>query len=198
MFRDGKIFARGASDNGQSLVASLFALRELKDIGLPLPFNVGVSLVADEEFDSKAGVYYLLDHDKFRKKDLVIVEGGSYKGRQISVAEKHLLWIKLTTHGKQVHASNPSKGVNAHKLGIKIALDLDSKLHQKYSRSDPFFVKEHDIHLRNHKERCQRGKHQYNSRDRRDLHGLQSTPRLFNGFDHRVPQIQDQEARNPE
>jgi len=143
IFRDGKIFARGASDNGQSLVASLVALKELRDIGEPLPFNVGVSLVADEEFDSKAGIYYLLDQNKFRKKDLVIVEGGSYRGRQISVAEKHLLWIKLTTHGKQVHASHPSNGLNAHKIGMKIALDLDSKLHQKYSRSDPFFDKEH-------------------------------------------------------
>ena len=143
VIRDGKIFARGASDNGQSLVASIFALKEIKDLGVPLSCNFGVSLVADEEFDSKAGVYYLLDRNKFRKSDLVIVEGGSYGGRQISIAEKHLLWIKLITHGKQVHASNPSKGVNAHKIGMRMGLDLDLKLHQKYNRSDPFFDKEH-------------------------------------------------------
>ena len=33
VIKDGKIFARGAEDNGQSLVASLFALRELKLLG---------------------------------------------------------------------------------------------------------------------------------------------------------------------
>ena len=143
VIRDNKIFARGASDNGQELVASLFALKEIKDLGLHLPFNFGVSLVSDEEFDSKAGVYYLLDHGMFRKEDLVIVEGGSYRGRQISIAEKHLLWIKLITHGKQVHASNPSKGVNAHKIGMKVALDLDASLHRKYNRSDRFFDREH-------------------------------------------------------
>jgi succinyl-diaminopimelate desuccinylase len=144
VFKDGKIFARGASDNGQSLVASLFALRELKELGVLPPCNFGVSLVSDEEFDSKSGVYYLLDNNvKFRKDDLIVVEGGSYKGHYVSISEKHLLWIKLVTHGKQVHASNPSKGVNAHKIGIKAVLELDAKLHQKYSRSDPFFDKEH-------------------------------------------------------
>jgi len=50
--RDGKIFARGAEDDGQSLVASLFALLTLKKLELPLPYNVGVWFVADEEFAS--------------------------------------------------------------------------------------------------------------------------------------------------
>ena len=58
---DGKIFARGAEDNGQSLVSSLFALRELKSLGERLPFNVGAWFVADEEFGSNYGARYLLE-----------------------------------------------------------------------------------------------------------------------------------------
>ncbi len=60
VIQNGKIFARGAEDNGQALASKLFALRELKKINAKLPFNVGIWGVADEEFGSEYGVKYLL------------------------------------------------------------------------------------------------------------------------------------------
>jgi succinyl-diaminopimelate desuccinylase len=140
--RGGRIFARGASDNGQSLVASIFALRELKNLDVLLPFNVGVALVSDEEFDSRHGVYFLLDGGHFGKRDLVVVEGGSPGGVRLHVAEKHLLWLKFVTRGKQVHASLPSQGLNAHKTGMKLGLALDEELHKKFPKTNGFFPKE--------------------------------------------------------
>ena len=99
--KDGKIFARGAEDNGQSLVSSLFALRELKRLGVQLPFNMGVWAVADEEFGSEFGVKYLLDHNYFGPRDLIVVpDAGSPEGLVVEVAEKNLLWFKITTRGK--------------------------------------------------------------------------------------------------
>src|SRR5579875_2742817 len=46
--KDGKIIARGAEDNGQSVAASILALLELKKIGVDIPFDFGIWLVADE------------------------------------------------------------------------------------------------------------------------------------------------------
>ena len=99
--KDGKVFARGAEDNGQSLVSSLFALRELKKLDAELPFNVGIWGVADEEFGSEYGVKYLLDHDYFKPSDLVVVpDAGTPDGVSVEIAEKNLLWFKVTTKGK--------------------------------------------------------------------------------------------------
>jgi succinyl-diaminopimelate desuccinylase len=138
--KDGKIIARGAEDNGQSLVASVFALRALKKLGLPLPFNVGVWLVADEEFASNYGIKSLLKEGLFKKEDLVVVpDAGSPQGTDIEIAEKSLLWLKVTTKGKQVHASLPRKGLNAHRIGMKLALDLDQVLNGKYTARNALY-----------------------------------------------------------
>ena len=137
---EGKIFARGAEDNGQSLVSSLFALRELKSLGERLPFNVGAWFVADEECGSNHGVKYLLEHSSFSPNDFIVVpDAGSPNGTDIEIAEKNLLWFKVTTRGKQVHASRPSKGRNAHRFGMKLALTLDESLHQRYPKRNDLF-----------------------------------------------------------
>ena len=141
MVKDGKITARGAEDNGQALVSSLFALRELKRLGVPLPFNVGICLVADEEFGSNYGIKKLLKEGRFKKDDVVIVpDSGTPNGDEIEIAEKGLLWLKVITKGKQVHASLPSKGLNARRVGMKLVLEIDQFVHGKYSATDDLFT----------------------------------------------------------
>jgi len=140
VIKEGKIYARGAEDNGQSFVSSVFALKSLKKLGVKLPFNVGVWAVADEEYGSEFGVKYLLDHDYFSSKDLIVVpDAGSPEGLVIEVAEKNLLWFKVTTKGKQVHASLPNKGKNAHRIGMELALKLDQVFHEKYTKRDSMY-----------------------------------------------------------
>ncbi len=140
VIENGKIFARGAEDNGQSLVSSLFALRELKEINARLPFNVGFWAVADEEFGSEYGVKYLLDRNYFGPKDLIVVpDAGTPDGMAIEIAEKNLLWFKITTRGKQVHASTPSRGKNAHRIGMELSLELDRLFHEKYTKKDGMY-----------------------------------------------------------
>ena len=141
--KDGKITARGAEDNGQALVSALFALRELKQLNVQLPFKVGIWLVSDEEFGSNYGIKQLIAQGRFRKDDLVIVpDSGTPKGDEIEIAEKGLLWLKLTTKGKQVHASLPSKGLNARRIGMKLATEIDQFLAAKYNAKDPLFTEE--------------------------------------------------------
>jgi len=138
--RDGKIFARGAEDNGQSLVASLFALLTLKKLEIPLSYNVGVWFVADEEFGSNYGIKQLLRRRLFKESDLVVVpDSGSPRGTDIEIAEKSLLWMKVTTKGKQVHASLPSKGLNAHRIGMRLAMEFDGTLNAKYRKRNKLF-----------------------------------------------------------
>ena len=76
----------------------------------------------------------------FRKDDLILVpDGGTKEGNFIETAEKSILWFKVHTKGKQCHASRPEKGLNAHRIGIKCALALDTFLHKKYSLKNSVF-----------------------------------------------------------
>jgi succinyl-diaminopimelate desuccinylase len=138
--KDGKIFGRGSEDNGQALGSTLFAIKALKTLGLKPRMNLGVAYVSDEESGSKYGVLPLLERGVFKPPDIAIVpDTGSPDGSQIEVAEKSILWLKITTKGKQVHGSTPEKGLNAHRAGMKFAMQLDELLHAKFPATDPLF-----------------------------------------------------------
>jgi len=128
-----RIYGRGSEDNGQSLVASLFAAKALKRLGLKPKFTVALAFVADEEQGSGYGIEYLMDKDIFKPNDLIVVpDAGNEDGSFIEVAEKSILWFKLRTVGKQSHGSQPNKGLNAHRIGMEVSLALDKMLHEKY------------------------------------------------------------------
>jgi succinyl-diaminopimelate desuccinylase len=141
VIKNGKIFARGAEDNGQAVASTLFTFKALRTIGVKPRTDVGVAYLSDEESGSKFGVIPLLEKGGvFRPTDMVIVpDTGTPDGSQIEIAEKSLLWLKVTTKGRQVHGSTPEKGLNAYRAGMKFALRLDEFLHNKYAASDPLF-----------------------------------------------------------
>ena len=138
--KDGKIFARGSEDNGQAVASTLFAFKALKKLGAKPRISIGLAFVSDEEAGSKYGVIPLLEKGVFKSKDLALVpDTGCPDGSEIEIAEKSILWLKITTKGKQVHGSLPQKGLNANRVGMRMALEIDGLLHKKYSATDPLF-----------------------------------------------------------
>ena len=137
--KDGKIYGRGAEDNGGSLIASIFAGKALMDVDIIPSMNFGLALVADEEAGSKYGIEYLIEKGIFSDQDLFLVpDAGSPRGDFIEIAEKSILWMKVTVFGTQGHASVPTDR-NAFREGAKIMLDIDKMLHDKYSDKDELF-----------------------------------------------------------
>ncbi len=139
--KDGKLYGRGVEDNQQEMVASLFALKALKELKIKPEYRVGIVLVSDEETGSKYGISYLLDRraDLFKKDDLIIVpDAGSPDGSLIEVAEKSILWFKFKVTGKQTHASTPEQGINANRAASKMIVELDS-LYELFNRKDELF-----------------------------------------------------------
>jgi succinyl-diaminopimelate desuccinylase len=135
------VYGRGSEDNGQSLVASVFAIKALKQLGIMPNRTVALAFVADEEQGSTMGIQYLIGQGVFRKTDLVLVpDSGEPSGGFIEIAEKSILWFRLVTVGKQTHGSLPDKGLNAHRIGMQAALALDTKLHEKYNAKNNYFT----------------------------------------------------------
>ncbi|MBN1772247.1 MAG: M20 family metallo-hydrolase [Deltaproteobacteria bacterium] len=136
-----KIYGRGVEDNQQGIVASTLAARALLETGTKPAYDVALLFVADEETGSELGIQYLLKKNKgmFRPADIVIVpDGGLPDGTMIEVAEKGIVWIKVTTQGKQCHGSTPEKGINAHVAAAHTIVRLRS-LYKKFGARDEVF-----------------------------------------------------------
>jgi succinyl-diaminopimelate desuccinylase len=138
--KNGRIYGRGSEDNMHSMIASIFALKALKELGIKPKRTMALAFVADEEQHSKYGIQHLIKQGLFKKDDLVIVpDSGNEDGSFIEIAEKSSIWLRIRTIGKQAHASRPSTGLNAHRVGMQFALALDKLLHEKYPLKDAYF-----------------------------------------------------------
>ncbi|MGC8652351.1 MAG: M20 family metallo-hydrolase [Candidatus Micrarchaeia archaeon] len=138
--KDGKIFGRGTSDNGQGVISSIYALKALIRSKASIKYKFGVALVADEEVGSKYGAKALVREKIFDSSDMIVVpDGGNSKGDAIEIAEKGILWLKFDVEGKQVHASTPNKGLNAYRIAIKMLSEIDEALHKRYPATDKLF-----------------------------------------------------------
>lgn len=136
--KDGKMYGRGTSDNGQGIFLSLLLLKKLRKEDLKV--NLGLVFVADEEVGSKYGIEYLLSKMEFSRNDLFIVpDSGKPDGLEIEVAEKSILWLKIRVLGRQYHASKPSSAVNSSREGMKFLLRLDDFLHSNYTAVSDVF-----------------------------------------------------------
>jgi succinyl-diaminopimelate desuccinylase len=139
--KDERIYGRGSEDNMQSMIASIFAVKALKELGVRPKRTIALAFVADEEQGSKYGIQHLIKQNLFKPEDLIIVpDGGEGDGGFIEIAEKSALWFRIRTIGKQAHASRPGMGLNAHRVGMQFALALDKMLHERYSEKDKYFV----------------------------------------------------------
>jgi acetylornithine deacetylase/succinyl-diaminopimelate desuccinylase-like protein len=120
---DGAIWGRGAMDMKGPGVIQLYAFIALKRQGVPLDRDVLLMAVPDEEIGGDLGAAWMrTQHYDDLDPEYIIDEGG-FGSRDlfspgklvfgISVAEKKVLWLKLTAegvagHGSQPHDQNPN------------------------------------------------------------------------------------------
>lgn len=139
---DGDVLCgRGVEDNQQGIVSSLLTAKALVAQGATPDFTLGLILVADEETGSKYGLDYIMQTkpELFAKDDLIVVpDVGNADGSMIEVAEKSILWLKVTVRGKQCHASRPALGINSLEAAAEMILKVRS-LHDTFPRVDELF-----------------------------------------------------------
>lgn len=142
LVKEGRVYGRGSEDNGQSMVASLYAVRALMSLGVRPKRTVVLAFVSDEETGSRHGLGWLVSNhpDLFRKDDLVLVpDAGNSEGTFIEVAEKSILWFRVKVRGKQVHASMPHLGFNPNGILSEYVSVLSRTLRERYSLRDDLY-----------------------------------------------------------
>jgi len=137
-----RMTARGVEDNGQDLVSSLFAVRALMKNNIRPDRDVNLFLVADEEVGSAKGMVHLVrEHPElFSREDLYIVpDAGEPDGSVIEVSEKSIMWLRIKTTGKQVHASVPHHGINANLAAMRFLVAMHDELKERYPAADDLY-----------------------------------------------------------
>ena len=139
IYEDGKVYGLGAEDNGQAVIASIYASRFFEN-GTLNGRSIGIALVSDEETTSEMGIGYLVRNGYFTEDDVILVpDWGSPGSSMVDVAEKHLLWVKVSVKGKQTHGSTPNKGLNAYRIGARFLTELVEGLEKRYSKENMLF-----------------------------------------------------------
>ncbi len=137
--KNGKIFGRGTEDNGQDLIAALYAIKAIRNLRIVPERDICFAALSDEETISTYGMKYLVKKGIFKKGDIFLVpDGGSPDGSLIEVAEKSLLWLEVATIGKQCHASMPEKGINAVEAGSYFIYKL-KELRKTFNKKNPLY-----------------------------------------------------------
>lgn len=103
---DGIIYGLGSNDDGASLVSLIQVFRVLSQ--KTLSYNLILALSAEEEVSGKNGMEHLLT--VMPKIDVALV--GEPTGMHPAIAEKGLMVLDLTAHGKAGHAAR-NEGDNA-------------------------------------------------------------------------------------
>ena len=120
---DGAIWGRGAMDMKGPGVVHLYAFIALKRMNVPLDRDLILMAVPDEEVGGGLGAVWMREHHYKEFEPEFILDEGGFGSRDlfspsklvfgISVAEKKILWLKLTAegvagHGSQPHDRNPN------------------------------------------------------------------------------------------
>ena len=112
VLEDGKLYGLGSNDDGASLVSLLQVFRVLRE--QQLPFNLIYLVSAEEEVSGKNGIEHVLP--MLPHIDIALV--GEPTGMQPAIAEKGLMVLDVTAHGKAGHAAR-NEGDNAIYRAIK-------------------------------------------------------------------------------
>lgn len=129
LVKDGKLYGRGTNDNKGPLAAIVVATEIIKKLGLDerIKGQLLVAALADEEAADPDGIDYGIGYlleQRLIEPTYAIVPDIGHEMKEIDIAEKGRLVIKITAIGKQAHGSTPDKGINAIVMMSKLIHQL--------------------------------------------------------------------------
>jgi acetylornithine deacetylase/succinyl-diaminopimelate desuccinylase family protein len=110
LVKGGLVYGLGAGNCKGSMAVQLWLAAEIARRGGPASGELLFTFVADEENLGPEGMAYLRSSGRVRPDILIL---GAQTENNLIVAERGVMWARLTTEGKAAHAGNPAAGDNA-------------------------------------------------------------------------------------
>ena len=110
LVKSGLVYGLGAGNCKGSMAVQIWLAEEIARRGGPAKGELIFTFVADEENLGPEGMEYLRKSGKVRPDALIL---GAQTENNLIVAERGVMWAKVTTKGKAAHAGNPGAGDNA-------------------------------------------------------------------------------------
>lgn len=129
--KGGQVFGLGAGNCKGSMAVQLWLAEEIVRRGGPKAGSVVFTFVADEENLGPDGMSYLRETGNV-KPDILIL--GAQTENQLIVAERGVMWARVTAKGKAAHAGNPGAGDNAIERLMRVAAAIDKHVAKKLKR----------------------------------------------------------------
>ncbi|WP_375457647.1 M20/M25/M40 family metallo-hydrolase [uncultured Enterovirga sp.] len=118
--RDGWMYGRGVAVSKSDIASFAFALKALRDSGLPLRGAVELHVTADEETGGEIGPAWLI-REGLTRPDYAICPGFSY---EVVTAHNGCLHLEITVSGRSAHAARPETGHDALRAATRILTRL--------------------------------------------------------------------------
>lgn len=125
VIKNGRIYGAGCCDMKAGLMASVMAVKLLKDAGVELPVNVLFTSVVDEEGGGNGSIAAAM---RGKKADGVVVcEPTDY---QLITANMGFIFFKVDICGRAVHSASKWLGVSAIEKAVKIMAAIQELEHK--------------------------------------------------------------------
>jgi putative selenium metabolism hydrolase len=108
--REGVIYGRGATDQKLAMVSMLYAVRLIRDLGLPGGYTLYLTGTCEEENCEGFCLNHIIESGHALPDFVVITEP---TGLKIHRGQRGRMKMKVTVPGRSCHASAPERGINA-------------------------------------------------------------------------------------
>lgn len=110
LVKGGLVYGLGAGNCKGSMAVQIWLAEEIARRGGPAMGELIFTFVADEENLGPNGMEHLRQSGKVRPDALIL---GAQTENNLIVAERGVMWARITTKGRAAHAGNPAAGDNA-------------------------------------------------------------------------------------
>lgn len=138
--KGGNLFGRGSSDMKSGLAAMIYAVKAIKDCGIPLDGRIGLVMVPDEETGGARGTRYLAESGRLGADGIGMLLPEPTSGA-IWNANRGALSLRVTVKGKPAHVGLHYQGVNAFERMLVVANAVGELKADVESRRTGFHIK---------------------------------------------------------
>lgn len=140
---DGRLIGLGAANCKGSMAVHLWLADEIARRGGVREGEVVFTFVGDEETIGPDGTNYLRE-EKLVSPDILVV--GAPTENDLIIAERGVMWVRVTAFGKAAHAGDVAAGDNAVERLMRLLAAIQKDVHQQLaSRQDGLMLSTSNI-----------------------------------------------------